>query len=381
MSTIQGDLANITAPPFFLAPVSVVEIPRCWAQYPDIFVAPAAEDAPARRCLAVLQLFLVGLRDQLYVAGAPDVSIKKPLNAFLGEVFLASWTNPKSDETTRLVSEQVSHHPPITAVHISSQERGVRADGYARVEMTFNGSFNVRQIGHTVVHVDRYDEDFFLPLPRVQVRGFLSACLYPEVLGTHTITSSSGYVAEIEFYGTGLISSKKRNSFKARVYHRDEPKASLYEVSGVWSESWKVKDGRTGKTLNTHRVDDPANAPAPVDVEPEECQDPWESRRAWQDVTQKLRGGSYHAASVAKHKIEEGQRQMRKEEKRRGDTWEPLLFKNTPGDQYSLFSKLTEGLDVDLEDHLTKGVWRIDDEKLDSLQKPYRQGSCPSGSF
>ncbi|RSL86695.1 hypothetical protein CEP51_002656 [Fusarium floridanum] len=235
LSTLKSDLdlANVTAPPFFLAPSSVVENPGSWAQRPSIFTAAAVESDPARRSLSVLQMFLAGLRNQLYVGGAPNVSIKKPLNAFLGELFLASWAD--SESTTRLVVEQVSHHPPITAMHIASKEHGIRADGYGRVEMTFNGNINIRQIGHAIIRIDKFDEDYLVPLPNVLVRGFLSACLYPEIIGTYSIVSSSGYVSEINFSGTGFFRGK-RNYFEARVYHKDKPKKSCFKLSGIWSD-------------------------------------------------------------------------------------------------------------------------------------------------
>ncbi|KPM36637.1 hypothetical protein AK830_g9935 [Neonectria ditissima] len=378
LSTVRGDLANITAPSFFLAPSSVVENPHCWAQRPGVFVAPAIEDDPQRRSLLVLRMFLIGLRNQLYVAGAPDVSIKKPLNAFLGELFLASWNDPQSNAATRLVAEQVSHHPPITAMHIASEEHGIHTNGYARVEMTFSGTVNIRQIGHSILHIDRFDEDYLLPLPEVQVRGFLSACLYPETLGTCKIISSSGFVSEINFSGKGFLRGKK-NSFEARVYHQSDPKKSRYKVVGVWSEGWEVKDGATGEVLETYKVDAVENAPAAMNIERLEDQDPWESRQAWKHVIGGLEKGDMWAASTAKQKVEEAQREMRLEEKRRGEAWEPLFFSSIPGHQHEVFHRLTEGTDLALSDSETKGVWVLNHERVANSQKPYRGNSTPLG--
>lgn len=42
-------------------------------------------------------------------------SEKKPLNPVLGELFYGQWADTKGRGETILVSEQVSHHPPITA--------------------------------------------------------------------------------------------------------------------------------------------------------------------------------------------------------------------------------------------------------------------------
>lgn len=378
-SSIKGDLANITAPPFFLAPSSVVENPSCWGERPSVFTAPAKDDQAEKRSLLVLRMFLVGLRSQMYVGGGPNVSVKKPLNAFLGELFLASWTDADSKSSTKLVAEQVSHHPPITAVHISSKEHGIRADGYARVEMTFSGTVNIRQFGHTILRIEKFDEDYLLPFPEVQVHGFLSACLYPEILGTYKIISSSGYVSEINFLGKGFFRGKK-NYFEARVYHPSQPKNScLYEVNGVWSESWEVRDGRTGEVVEKYTVDAPENRPSTMEINTVEKQDPWESRHAWNDVIGALKGGDLWAAAAAKQKVEEAQRKIRLHDKKMEKPWEPLFFESIPGHEHEAFHRLAKGTGNALSDLETKGVWRFKDEDAEMIQRPFRGSLTPLG--
>ncbi|EXM15836.1 hypothetical protein FoTM2_016919 [Fusarium oxysporum f. sp. vasinfectum] len=237
--------------------------------------------------------------------------------------------------------------------------------------MSFSGNVNIQQIGHAVIHIDRYDEDYLLPLPNVTIRGFLSACLYPEIVGTYTVNSSSGYVSEINFSSTGIFRSK-RNSFEARVYHIDNPEKSCYELSGVWSEGWKIIDSTTRELLQTYDVDAVENAPAPIEIAPIEKQDPLESRRAWRDVISALEEGNYQAASIAKHKVEEAQRRRRSDEKKRGETWMPLFFRNFPANEHKVFHRLAEGTSWQLLDTETKGVWRIDEERLERLERRFR---------
>lgn len=406
LSSVSGDLSNVTGPPHFLAPSSVVEVGHCWAQRPGVFAAPALEPDSARRSLLVLRWMLTAMRSQLYIAGSPNVSIKKPLNAFLGELFLASWTqvpnsgngkNKKNGKgkglglgmdsgdgkpaTTRLVAEQVSHHPPITAMAIIDEEHGIRADGYARVEMTFSSSVDIRQVGHAILSIDRYDETYLVPLPSVKVRGFLAGRLYPEVLGTYTIVSSSGFISEITFSGAGVFRGKK-NTFEAKMYRKDDPtKTPLYEIAGCWSEGWTVKDSRTGETLEKFDVDAVENRPAPMDLAPREEQDPWESRRAWGGVIDALERGDFRTTVAEKTKLEQAQRRLRVEEKENGETWTPLLFKSIEGSEHESFHKLAEGAPGGWElcDGKTKGVWRLDDEKVRGLQRPYREGITPLG--
>ncbi|KAK0649095.1 hypothetical protein B0T16DRAFT_436145 [Cercophora newfieldiana] len=380
LGTVQGDLSNVTGPPSLLAPSSVVEVGHAWAQRPAVFAAPALESDPEKRSLLVLRWFLTSLRSQLYVNGAPGVSIKKPLNAFLGELFFASWTDEEHKATTQLVAEQVSHHPPITAMHIADREHGIRADGYARVEMTFNGAVNIRQVGHAMVHIDRYDEDHLVPLPDVKIRGFLGGCMYPEITGTYQIMSSAGFVTEIYFSGEGMISGK-RNSFQARIYRREDTKRRepLYEATGIWSKGWTVKDVRTGDVLEVYDVEAPENAPMPIDIAPLDEQDEWESRRAWAGVLAGMASGDMRIVLAEKTKIEQAQRQLRAQEAAEGRKWEPLLFRSQEGEDHAVFHELTEGTGWRLFNERTKGVWKVDESKVVGAQSPYRGELTPLG--
>ena len=423
-------------------------------------------------------MFLVALRTQMYIGGTPATSIKKPLNSFLGEVFLAEWTDEKahgagagpaasssssssslsssaaaaasqssprgslsSQEmegqetpaigrstpcssistatstcscacgtdriTTRLVSEQVSHHPPITAVHISDDIHGVRSDGYARVEMTFSGNVHVRQMGHAIVRVDAYDEDYLLPLPDIKVRGFLSGRLYPEVTDTYHIVGSSGYMVEVKFSGEGMTWGGTRNAFVATVYgpsksdtittksklkrgHKgsNDDRDALYIVDGVWSKAWTVRDARTGEVIETYDLDAPENAPVPIVLPDTAAQDPWESRRAWAGVIDGLVKGDMRQTVAEKSKIEQAQRRMRAQEAASGENWTPLFFKTEGHNGSETFHRLVASLagaagrnthQLQLHDDRTKGVWRVDVDKIKNIQRPLRGGLTPLG--
>lgn len=108
----------MTAPPFILSSTSLVEFSSYWAEHPQLFVAPAAKEDPAERALAVLKWFLSTLKQQYASRSEKLGSEKKPLNPFLGELFLGKWEDDAG--TTELVSEQVryAHNtgPHMTAV-------------------------------------------------------------------------------------------------------------------------------------------------------------------------------------------------------------------------------------------------------------------------
>jgi len=101
----------MTAPPFILGTTSLTEFSAYWTEHPDIFVAPASEPDPAKRALLVLKWFLTTLKSSYATRNDKFGSEKKPLNPFLGELFLGKWEDAAG--TTQLVSEQVRYTRPI----------------------------------------------------------------------------------------------------------------------------------------------------------------------------------------------------------------------------------------------------------------------------
>jgi oxysterol-binding protein-related protein 9/10/11 len=124
IASFNGDLSSLTAPAFILSTTSLVEFSAYWAEHPSIIVAPTHEPDPAKRSLLVLKWFLSTLKQQYSSRNEKLGSEKKPLNPFLGELFLGTWQDDAGE--TQLVSEQVSHHPPVTAYCITNAKHGIQ---------------------------------------------------------------------------------------------------------------------------------------------------------------------------------------------------------------------------------------------------------------
>jgi len=218
----------------------------------------------------VLRWYLTSLKNQQYGGRNEKDGVKKPINAFLGEVFLPSWDAEGSGKT-QLVSEQVSHHPPVTACCLWNEGAGIRAEGYTCQEIRFHGSVSIKQIGHAILRIERFDEDYLIPLPDVKVRGILTGTPYPELGGTCHIVSSSGFVCEIDFSGKGLLSGKK-NSVDATIYRQEDKKRPLYTVSGQWNGKMTFVDAGNGAEIET--IDANALKSAPMNLRNINEQDP-----------------------------------------------------------------------------------------------------------
>jgi hypothetical protein len=348
---------------------------RYWIEHPSLFVAPASEPDPEKRALAVLKWFLASLRGQQYAGRTPSDGIKKPLNAFLGELFIAEFGF--SGDETRLVSEQVSHHPPVTACYLWNAAHGVRAEGYTRQEITFTGSVNIQQIGHAVLHIDKYDEDYLIPLPNIKVKGVLTGSPYPELNGHYSLVSSSGFVAEVNFTGKTMLGfSGSRNHVMAKVFETADAKRSraLYTAEGTWSESFTITSAN-GILLETYDV---ASAPVtPCRTADLADQDPWESRKAWSGVISSIAKGDMQGVATHKSKLEEAQRQLRKKLETSEANWEPLFFQMVEGSPVA--ERLLSVVGQKLDPEGTRGIWKFIGEKAVGLERPWRGELEPTG--
>ncbi|EXJ77570.1 hypothetical protein A1O3_09797 [Capronia epimyces CBS 606.96] len=384
IATIRGDLSTITAPPFVLDTKSAVELPAYWAERPSVFIAPASSDDPAERAVLVARWFLSALRNQQYTGRPAHDGVKKPLNAFLGEVFLATWSDHGATGTgtgtTRLVSEQVSHHPPVTACRVWNEDHGVSAEGYTRQEIGFSGgSMTIRQLGHATLHLARHDETYLIPLPNVKVKGILTGSLYPELQGTYHIPSTSGYMSTIEFGGKGWLTGwdDKKHGFEAKVYRDDDQdQTPLYTVSGHWDRSFSIHDARKGVHVETFDVRSSTTTPLTVDPLPD--QDPWESRVAWRGVREALERGDMQGAADAKSRLESGQREMRKRD-RDGHDWHSLFYE-VGSHPDPVAAELARKIGRTLRPAETMGAWtfRLKDWQEGKFKKPYHGGLRPA---
>lgn len=336
---------------------------------PRLLVAPAQEQSPEKRMVLVLKWFLSTLKQQYASRNEKLGSEKKPLNPFLGELHLGKWEDDAG--TTELVSEQVSHHPPVTAYSIWNDKHRVRLQGYNAQKASFGRTVNVRQVGHAMLHLDGLDEDYLITLPSLHTVGLITGSPYIELNGSNYIVSSTGYTARIDYSGKGYFSGKQ-NSFTAVVYpHGKENSKSdlLYTAEGVWTDSFIIKDSGKNEVLTYKAKDEPKTD---LQVPPIEQQDPLESRRAWQNVAEAIKKGDMEKTHQEKTVIEEQQRAVRRKEKEEGKEWQTIFFSRA--EKLPEFDKLIgEVPGASLESDQTNGIWVWDQEKGSKAERPYTE--------
>ncbi|EFZ03204.1 hypothetical protein MAA_00278 [Metarhizium robertsii ARSEF 23] len=369
IASFNGDLSSLTAPPFILSSQSLTEFSSYWATHPPIFTAPAAEADPARRAVLVLKWFLSTLKHQYASRSEQFGNEKKPLNPFLGELFLGTWTD-EAGETT-LISEQVSHHPPATAYCIRNDKTGVQLEGYNAQKATFKSTIIVKQIGHAVLTIpvgprDKQEhEHYLITLPSLHIEGLIFGAPFVELDGSSYISSSNGYTAKIDYSGKGWLSGKK-NSVIATLYPTGKEKEVLYNVTGQWTKEFEIYEGPAKKNSPATlfaTYDAVGTAQTELNVAHIDDQYPLESRRAWARVAKAIQVGDMDAVSVEKGKIEQAQRDLRNKERSEERTWERRYFSSVAEDQVLKELGDAAGIPLNGEEDKTGGLWRFDAEK------------------
>lgn len=267
----------------------------------------------------------------------------------------------------------------MTAYSIWNDKHGIRLTGYCGQKASFSRTINVKvsrlsrytnlpvgaltntrtrqQIGHAVLHIDAYNEDYLITLPSLHIEGLITGSPYVELNRQSYITSSSGYTAKIDYSGRGWISGKK-NSFTASLYPHDKTeKDAIYTIDGQWTESFTIKKKKD--TVETYNAQ--TNKTTPLTLASVEEQDELESRRAWQKVAVAIQAGDMDTTGREKSIIENRQREMRRVEREEGREWERRYFSRT--DEFPVFEKLAARIQEPVEADKTNGVWKFDADK------------------
>jgi hypothetical protein len=253
--------------------------------------------------------------------------VKKPLNPILGEIFTGYWDYPDGTKGY-YISEQTSHHPPKSSYFFMAPEHNIRIDGCLKPRSKFLGNSAASMMeGIAVLRLLNTGERFFVTQPNMYARGILFGTMKYE-LGDHAYIRcpETGMVADLEFKTRGYFSGTY-NAIGGFI--KDSQGKNLYEFSGLWNEVMYIKDLTTGKKEllfdATHTKHSPPLA------RPLEEQDERESQRLWHDVTEAVKRRDQDAATDAKAKIEDRQRDEAAKRNSEGVDWHPQLFRRVQG--------------------------------------------------
>ncbi|KAI8969052.1 hypothetical protein BDF20DRAFT_142295 [Mycotypha africana] len=331
LASFTGDLSSLTCPSFLLAPISLLEYSSFWADQPGLLCNVSKPDNAEERFYAAVKWFISSLNGSFSSRVPKGEWEKKPFNPILGEQFHCQW-----EDKTRIVCEQVSHHPPVSGFYIENKEAGVIVNGHDGQKTRFSGTqMLVDQIGYCTLQLTERNETYLFTLPSVSVNGIWYAAPYVELYGTSFIHSTTGYFATIEYTTKGWISGEIHH-FKASITH-DTLLSTPTIIEGQWTGKSTISKNKNKAEpfLDLTKLEKPMPSVKPVEEQHE-----LESRRVWKKVSEALKSGDYATASTEKTWIENQQRALRKERETKDEKWTPAHFASVEGEE--LYDNLRE---------------------------------------
>ncbi|KAI0154679.1 oxysterol-binding family protein [Xylariaceae sp. FL1272] len=359
---------------------------------PSAFAAIGTSDEPLDRMLEVLRFWFT--KDLKYVKGKPC----KPYNSCLGEFFRCNWeaednaprietknistngiasgisssassirsvkVDPRSASsvsvtqtaqnpsgpTVRIsyLTEQTSHHPPVSAFYVSCPEKGLHARGYDQISAKFTGtaikvSPGEHNLGIFVTLERRDNETYQLTHPAAHLGGLLRGALSVTVGDVAYITCAKTKLKAILHYVEDGWLGRAQNKVEGVIFKYDPNKDDKVRIADVpdadvvarLGGGWKDKIVFTlgPKPVASHSPDKQITiidlnplAVAPKSLPPMEKQAENESLNLWNGVTQAILSKQFSKATNIKVELEERQREKAREREKNETPFVPQFF-------------------------------------------------------
>lgn len=237
----------------------------------------------------------------------------------------------------------------------------LQLEGHVAPKAYFSTTINIERKGYSILHIDQFDEDHIITMPKAHVEGIATFRIHPELSGTSYIRSSSGFTSRIEYSSKGWFKGES-NSFVASLYRGNDERNPLYVLEGNWSGAYTIK---CANEQSRQTVDLATLRRTPLRVASIEEQHPLESRRAWQHVVNAINDNDILAVGHEKSKIENQQRELRREEKDVGKVWERRYFTRITEDPVA--SRILNACGSTTEMEEDHNVWKFDENKYKKI--------------
>lgn len=314
------DLSKVVLPTFILEPRSFLDKLTDYYYHADILSQAVATEDPFTRIKLVTRWYLSGFYKK-------PKGLKKPYNPIIGETFRCYWHHPKTDSRTFYIAEQISHHPPVSAFHISNRRDGFNISGSILAKSKFYGnSLSAVLDGTAKLTFLKRGEDYFITMPYAHCKGILIGTLTMEMGGKVSISCpKTGYRCEMEFklkpfLGSGEASNRIVGKLKCGS-------DTIATLDGRWDQEIYYKDKITGDTsLFWQPTPEVKSQRLHRFTVPLELQGDMESERLWKNVSEAVISADMKTATEEKFLLEEQQRTEAKERKAKLIEWVPSLF-------------------------------------------------------
>ncbi|KAM6934710.1 oxysterol-binding protein-related protein 6 isoform 2-T2 [Xenentodon cancila] len=223
-NNIGKDLSKVSMPVELNEPLNTLQRMCEELEYSELLDKAAETEDPFERMVLVAAFAISGYSNTYYRAGS------KPFNPLLGETYECI----REDKGFCFFSEQVSHHPPISACHCESKNFTFWQD--VRWKNKFWGkSMEILPIGSVNLSIPRFGDHYEWNKVTTCVHNILSGRRWIEHYGEITIrnTKSSACLCKLTFVKGNYWSS---NVNEVQGFVMDQEGKVIHRLFGKWHE-------------------------------------------------------------------------------------------------------------------------------------------------
>lgn len=228
---IGKELSKITMPVVFNEPLTMLQRACEGVQYTYLLKMADSSDDPIERLEFICAFIIAGLSGNCN-------RIMKPFNPLLYETFEYEYELDDGSKV-RSISQQVSHHPPITAM--SSESDSFTYNGSVNPKIKFWGrSVEIQPDGLAKIYLKRHKETYFFKTVSCSIHNIIVGKLWFEHSGPLDVRCvETGVQANLVFKKAGWFSSELHR-FDGFILSGDQQKRRY--IYGKWSDYIKSVD-------------------------------------------------------------------------------------------------------------------------------------------
>ncbi|XP_047155520.1 oxysterol-binding protein-related protein 4A-like [Vigna umbellata] len=243
-----------------------------------------------------------------------------PYNPTLGE------THHVSKGTLNVLLEQVSHHPPVSALHATDYKENIEIIWCNSTAPKFTGtSVEVHVHGIRQLKLHNHGETYEMNSPNLLIRIFPVPGV--DWIGNVTIRCiETGLVAELSYVSQSFFGfGTNRRLVKGKIFDSLSKKI-LYKIEGHWESTVTVKNTDSAEVRVIYDAKQVISGLQPPIVKDPESVWPTETAHVWSELSEAILSKEWEKAKEAKKSIEERQRELRRERESKGENWVPKHF-------------------------------------------------------
>uniref|UniRef100_A0A8I3X7N3 Oxysterol-binding protein n=1 Tax=Callithrix jacchus TaxID=9483 RepID=A0A8I3X7N3_CALJA len=218
------ELSKITMPIAFNEPLSFLQRITEYMEHVYLIHRASCQPQPLERMQSVAAFAVSAVASQWERTG-------KPFNPLLGETYELI----REDLGFRFISEQVSHHPPISAFHSEGLNHDFLFHGSIYPKLKFWGkSVEAEPRGTITLELLKHNEAYTWTNPTCCVHNVIIGQLWIEQYGmVEILNHRTGHKCVLHFKPCGLF-GKELHRVEGHI--QDKNKKKLFMIYGKWTE-------------------------------------------------------------------------------------------------------------------------------------------------